>query len=349
MTMNSIARRLRHLPVVVCIALTATTCAHAAVISPELIAKAKQEGQLVYYTDLIVDQIVRPLTAAFEAKYAIKTAFVRGDSQVNSLKLVNEQRAGRVMSDVFGLTSGFQYLVEAGVARQFTAANGEELPPRYRDPDHYWVSSHLFVLTPGINTALVPAARRPQTYDDLLAPFWKDKMAFKPNDLSGAAGFVGNVLTSMGETRGMDYLRRLSRQNIKLVNASARAVLDQVIAGEYALALQIFNHHAAISAEKGAPVDWLRLNPATVTPGLVALTKNAPHPNAGLLFVEFMTSKEGQQIFQKANYLPARPDVPPLIPELIPEQGGFQAIVLTPAITDKAIDRWDGVVKQLFR
>jgi len=62
----------------------------------------------------------------------------------------------------------------------------------------------------------------------------------------------------MGEARGMDYLRNLARQNVKMVNASARAILDQVIAGEHPLALQIFNHHAAISAEKGAPVDWLR-------------------------------------------------------------------------------------------
>jgi ABC-type Fe3+ transport system substrate-binding protein len=153
----------------------------------------------------------------------------------------------------------------------------------------------------------------------------------------------------MGEARGMEYLHKLSRQNIKMVNASARAILDQVIAGEHPLALQIFNHHAAISAEKGAPVDWLRLSPVTVTPGLVGLTKNAPHPNAGLLFVEFMTSKDGQQIFQKANYLPARADVAPLTPELIPERGGFAATVLTPAITDKAIDRWDDIFKQLFR
>jgi len=137
--------------------------------------------------------------------------------------------------------------------------------------------------------------------------------------------------------------------NIKMVNASARAILDQVIAGEHPLALQIFNHHAAISAEKGAPVNWLRLNPVTVTPGLVGLTKNAPHPNAGLLFIEFMTSKEGQQIFQKANYLPARPDVPPLTSNLVPEGGGFSATVLTPAITDKVIDRWDDIFKQLFR
>ncbi|MEA2938315.1 MAG: iron(III) transport system substrate-binding protein, partial [Alphaproteobacteria bacterium] len=103
------------------------------------------------------------------------------------------------------------------------------------------------------------------------------------------------------------------------------------------------------SKEKGAPVDWLRLSPATVTPGLVALTKNAPHPNAGLLFVEFMASKEGQQIFQKANYLPARPDVPPLTPDLIPENGGFAATVVTPATTAKSMARWDKVFEQLFR
>jgi len=325
------------------------TSAPAAEISPELIAKARQEGQVTYYTDLIVDQIVRPLTTAFEAKYGIKVAFTRGDSQVNSIKLLNEYRAGRVMADVFGLTSAMEVLIAVGAVRQFTAANAEELPPQYRDPDRYWVSSHLFVLTPGLNTSLVPAAQRPKSYDDLLLPHWKGRMAWKMNDLSGGPGFIGNVLTHMGEERGMAYLRQLARQDIKVLNASARAVLDQVIAGEYAMALQIFNHHAAISADKGAPVDWVRLSPATVTPGLVGLPKNAPHPNAGLLFVEFMTSKEGQQIFQKAAYLPARPDVPPTIPQLIPATGSFGATVITPALTAKSMNHWDKVFADLFR
>jgi hypothetical protein len=178
------------------------TPAQAAEISAELIAKAKQEGQVVYYTDLIVDQIVRPLAGAFEAKYGIKVGYARADSQVNILKMLNEQKAGRVMSDIFGLNTGLGVLIAAGAARQFTTANGEELPARYRDPDRYWVSSHLFVITPALNTDLVPAAQRPRSYEDLLAPYWRDKMVWKPNDLTGAPGFIGNVLIGMGEERG---------------------------------------------------------------------------------------------------------------------------------------------------
>ena len=60
----------------------------------KLIAAAKKEGQLTYYTDLIVEQVVRPLVAAFEKKYGIKVAFTRGDSQVNSVKVLNEYRPG---------------------------------------------------------------------------------------------------------------------------------------------------------------------------------------------------------------------------------------------------------------
>src|SRR4029453_3789434 len=129
-TMTSIARALG----IAAAALMAATAAHAADISPELIAKAKQEGQLTYYTDLIVDQIVRPLTAAFEAKYGIKVSFARADSQVNIIKLMNEHKANRVASDVFGLTSGLQVLIDAGVVRQFTTANGDDLPPQTRHP-----------------------------------------------------------------------------------------------------------------------------------------------------------------------------------------------------------------------
>ena len=95
MTMHSIARNI----VVAAIALLISTlAAPAADIDPQLIARAKKEGQVTYYTDLIVEQVVRPLVAAFEGKFGIKVHFARGDSQVNAVKILNEYRAGRVQS-----------------------------------------------------------------------------------------------------------------------------------------------------------------------------------------------------------------------------------------------------------
>jgi len=95
MTKSSIAHKL----LAASFALLASTLAvPAADIDPELIARAKKEGQVTYYTDLIVEQVVRPLVAAFEKKYGIKVTFTRGDSQVNSVKVLNEYRAGRVQS-----------------------------------------------------------------------------------------------------------------------------------------------------------------------------------------------------------------------------------------------------------
>ena len=54
----------------VCLALFAVAATvRAAEIDPALIAAAKKEGRATFYTPLIVDQLARPLTAAFKAKF----------------------------------------------------------------------------------------------------------------------------------------------------------------------------------------------------------------------------------------------------------------------------------------
>jgi ABC-type Fe3+ transport system substrate-binding protein len=317
--------------------------------SADLIAKAKAEGKLVYYTDLIIDQIVRPLVSAFEAKYNVKVEYARADSQDTIIKVLGEHKAGRMQVDVFGLTSGLQALIDAGAVRKFTPANASALPTQFKDPNHYWVSTNYYVMTPAVNTDLVAEKDRPKTYEDLLDPKWKDKMVWKPNDMSGGPGFIANALRTMGEDKGMDYLRKLSKQGIKSIGGSARAVLDQVVAGEHPLVLQIFNHHAALSAKKGAPVQWLKMEPAMVQMTLVTLTAGSKNPYAAQLFVEFMLSKEGQELFKKADYFPTRSDTQPSMPELAPSSGGFKANFITPDDIAKDYERWAKIYIELFR
>src|SRR5207253_347156 len=147
-------------------------------------------------------------------------------------------------------------------------------------------------------------------------------------------------LAEQGEDKGMAYLKQLSAQKLVNINLSAREILDQVIAGEYPMALQIFHHHAVISAKKGAPVDWIKLEPATGMLAVVSVTKDAPHPNAAKLLVDFLISKEGQAIYRDTDYLPADPAVPASEPGLIPEIGKFHARFFTPEETSAGMPRW---------
>src|SRR5262249_36098665 len=66
-----------------------------------LVAGAKREGQVTYYSAMIVNQALRPLTAAFQKKYPfIKMAYWRGDSEDIEKKLSAEMRGNNPVGDV---------------------------------------------------------------------------------------------------------------------------------------------------------------------------------------------------------------------------------------------------------
>src|SRR3984957_7690287 len=337
-----ILRRKKSVLQIALLAFALTTPA-AAQSHDELVAKAKAEKEVVYYTELIVDQIVRPLAAAFERKYGIKVSYWRGDSQAAGLRLALEHKAGRTQADVWSTSSGIGALIDGGLIERFALADAAALGPDFRDPGGYWVATNMIVVGAAVNTGLVAAPEWPKTPEDLLAPKWRNQMVWKPNDITGAWGFIGNVLTTMGEERGLAYLRKLNGQNIAPVGASTRAILDGVIGGEHALVLGVSAHNTEISRKAGAPVAWLPLGSAWATPHAIGITSAPPHPNAARVLVDFAVSKEGQEIFQKAGYLPARSDVPPLSAAISPELGGFAVNVLAPETLKRNLAHWSDV------
>lgn len=328
-----------------------TAVATSALADSMLYDAAKKEGQVVWYTTLIVKQAVRPIVAAFQRKYpGVKVRYSRANSTNTAIKILSEGKANRILGDVFDGTSDAEPLKDAGLVEKWMPKNAAMYPAEYRDPEGYWSSTHLYFLTPGINTSLVSKKDAPKTFEDLLDPKWRGKMAWSPrSSTSGAAGFVGNVLMTMGEKKGMAYLRKLAKQKIIPVSASARKVLDQAIAGEYPIALQIFNHHTVISAKKGAPVTWIPMEPVTNVISAIGLIKGAPHPNAGKLLIEYILSVEGQKVLQKANYLPALPSVPAKVPTLKPKEGGFKANVMSQKLVHRNLKKWKQIYTDLFR
>jgi ABC-type Fe3+ transport system substrate-binding protein len=324
--------------------------ATAEAADPALIEAARKEGKVVWYTTLIVNQAVRPLKAAFEKTYpGIELQYARADETPTAAKILEEGVAGRVQADIFDGITNMIPLKRARLLASYVPAAAGQYPAELKDPEGYWNALLHYVFTPGINTNLVPKDQAPKTYRDLLDPQWKGKMAWNPSSIVGAIGFVGNILISMGEQRGMNYLRALAQQKVVNVEASSRAILDQVIAGEHPMVLMSFNYHTVISAQKGAPVDWLKLEPVPVALDAAGVLKDAPHPNAARLLIEFLTSEHGQRVFQQADYLPTMPSVPPLKPGLRPDDGGFKATFFRPDETYDRIPQWIKVVNDLFK
>lgn len=317
-----------------------------------LIAAAKAEGKVVWYTTLLVDQAVRPIAEAFQAKYpGITVEYARSNSAEVGLKVINEGQAGRRLGDVFDGAGSYTAARAAGMVEPYSPASAAAMDPVSKDPNGYWHVANYYFMTAAINTDLLPLDEAPKTYDDLLDPKWADQMVWSVvPEPTGAAGFVGNMLMTRGESDGMAYLEKLSAQRITKMDTSQRAVLDRVVLGDFPIALMVFNHHIPISNAKGAKLEWLRMEPLVSSAGLIALVKEAPHPNAARLLIDFILSEEGQTIMASAGYLPSNPAVSALDPTLQP--GGpqpFDFTFMTPEIVAEKLPSWVETTNRLFR
>ena len=331
--------------------LLAAAQARAASFDPALVAAATKEGTVVWYSGLVVAQLLRPMTDAFEARFpGIKLQYARASNTDTTVKLLNEARAHRMQADVADVTSGNFALTDAGIFAPYRPAAARHYPDALKHKDGLWTASNLYFLGVAYNTNLVKPEEAPKTLADLLDPRWKGHMAWTAElAAQGPPGFVFNVLTTMGEEKGRAYLLRLAVQQPVSVAVSPRAVLDQVIAGEHWMGLMMYNHNAAASIGAGAPLANARVESLVALFNIIGVIEGSPHPNAGKLLVEYILSDEGQQVMQRQDYLPADPNIPARIPELKPDGGHFAVTALTPEIAKEGLAKWISVYREVFR
>ncbi len=334
----------------ICMAATLFGPGLARAASPELIEAARREGRVNWYTTMLIEQFARPVAAAFERKYGVKVEVHRGDVAALPVRIANEGKSGRMQSDVFDGTNTVPALKRLGFVEQWIPETSTRLPAEFRDPDGFWAGTHFYVLTPGINTELVTPGSEPKTFEDLLNPRWKGKMVWSASPVTPAGpGFIGLVLTLMGEENGMNYLRQLARQDVTGIHTGVRQVFNKVIAGEFSIGLQMINNHAIVSRAQGAPAGWIPMQPASAVLSGISVTKGAPHPNAGKLLTDFIVSREGQEFIRDAEYMPVDSDVPLKHPEIRPDGNKFRAIYFKPEEVDAGMPRWQQVYNELFK
>ena len=110
-----------------------------------------------------------------------------------------------------------------------------------------------------------------------------------------------------GET-GLKFFRDLAAGNGLSLRQGHTLLNNMVISGEVPLALTVYNYMPEQAKKKGAPIDWFALEPAVARSNAVGVARHAPHPNAALLFYEYLLG-EGQQYFVNMDYVPTNTKV----------------------------------------
>ena len=173
------------------------------------------------------------------------------------------------------------------------------------DAHGYFLGPFSYSLVLGYNARLVPPSQAPASYRDLLAAAWKNQMAM---DYEAYDWFAG-MLDLLGENKGVEFLRAMARQGVRLQRG--HTLLTQLMAaGEFKLIIDGYHYQLRTFKEKGAPVDYILPDPMILKePSGIWILKRAPHPHAAALLVDFLFSREAQQIYAEQNRLVARKDM----------------------------------------
>ncbi len=270
-----------------------------------LIDGAKKEGQLTFYNS---HTWFRSMGKEFEKKYPfVKVSVWRSGNRKIIKRVSEEHRAGRSLVDIVETTfSSMALLNKLGVFQEYYSPElkhyADSAMLKGRTGVYYWGDRETYISL-GFNTRLVPLAEAPKTYKDLLDPRWKGKMSIAGT--STGVRWLGNVVDAMGT----EFIDKLSRQEVKVQNISGAALAGLVVSGEVPLSPTIYDANIFKARQKGAPVEWRPLEPVVANVGYSGISTKAPHPHAAILFLDFLHSKEGQQLMMKGGLISPRKDV----------------------------------------
>ena len=255
-----------------------------------LLKGAQAEGELVYYGTLPIDEFL-PLARVFNGRYrsiALQHYFSPRDGILS--RTLTEARAGRHATDVIQVDLSYGYqLLNANLVQPQPIAGAKRFYDGTYDPGGYWHSMYYLTTALIYNSNSIKAEQAPKSYDELLSPAWKGKMLFDPE-----AGYILAAMEeSWGREKAVAYLTKLAKQDLSY-RRGGTLTTQVVTSGEYPVGIAINGETSAAIREKGAPLGFKVLAPTIVKPEGLFLAKNAPHPHAALLFVEWVLSDEAQ-------------------------------------------------------
>src|SRR4030095_790542 len=306
-----------------------------------LIEGARREGQITFYNS---HTWFRTYVKDFEKKYPfIKVAEWRSDSKNLLSRAGSEFTSSRSLVDVIETTAEAMGVMKRdGMFQEYFTPEARHYPEDVKAKGKtglYYLGDRETYNSLGFNTTLIAATDAPKLLKDLLDPKWKGKMSIAGT--STGVRWIGSMLDTMGR----EFLNKMAEQELKVQNMSGAALAGLVSSGEVPLSPTIFDADVTVAKQKGAPIEWRPLDPVVTTVGYSGLSSKAPYPHAALLFLDYVHSKEGQQLMMKGGLWSPRNDLGSLDQK-------FKKISLDNKYSldelEKKLTEWENLMIQLF-
>jgi iron(III) transport system substrate-binding protein len=303
---------------------TVTAAQQATSSWDELIAAARREGKVVV-TGPAHPEVRKELPAAFKKRFGIDVEYIGGSASRGAARLRSERSAGLYTVDV--TLAGIQTMATIYYPEGWL----DPIKPLLVLPDvldgSKWKRGSLWFADPkqeyvlrlfntegeifSINTEYVKPDEIRSAHD-LLNPKWKGKIATRDPTVPGTGS---NEAARFYVQLGEDFTKKLFVDQQPVFSRDERQLTDWLLRGTYPIVFGADDAHVDEMRKEGAtvlPISSLPDLPGTVQVGngLVGLFNHAPHPNAAKLFINWLASKEGLEVYARAvKWAPTRNDI----------------------------------------
>ena len=293
---------------VVSLALVAGGYAHAQETTPALIAAAKKEGKVVWYTSVDV-KVAEVVAQAFRTEYPGIDVDVERSGSERVLQRINQEYQSNIHNvDVVNSSdaSHFLFWKQQKWLAKHSPPDVAKFAAQYKDADGYFATWRASLSCMAYNTNIVKEADAPKGYKDLLDPKWKGKLT------KAHPGYSGTALTgtyALEKLLGWGYFEQLAKQGVQQLQ-STTATPKSIASGERAVMVDGNEYNVFIEMKAKSPVKPIYAvegTPFISSP--TAIFEQAPHPNAARVFQNFIyTAKVQQMIVDVGGQRSAHPE-----------------------------------------
>ncbi|MGH7871561.1 MAG: ABC transporter substrate-binding protein [Candidatus Binatia bacterium] len=275
-----------------------------------LIENARRESNVTFYAGTNMRD-AQEIVAGFNKVYPfVKVGLTSLGAPGVLNKVTTEERAGVALADVVTLAGGYvPELIEKKMLAKYRSPMVPFVRKGFVDAEGYWPGVFAIGYTIIYNNKRVSQKDAPKRYEDLLQPRWKNNLLMDAE----AHDLLAGLIDLWGEAKATGFLRQIAQEQKVTLSRQSHTFMTQLVAtGEHDVIVDGYVHNAVALKEKGAPIDYVMMNPTIVRPpSVIAILARAPHPYAAALFLDYHLSKEASEIMVKSQgrWAP-RKDVP---------------------------------------